>query len=168
MSQQAWPAPLASAPHDAPWLQAADGPLVACRNGLHACMVEQLAYWISDELWEVELGDEWIETRHSVIARRARLVRRIEAWEGAAALEFTEACRERARTQAAQASQLSTLATQYLESTEQFARDGKAALTAYVAALFCSALGPSELRMISFDAERREQSQLLARTAGLT
>ena len=167
LTQHPWPAPPSTADGEATWLQAADGPLSPCRNGLHACRIDQLGFWIADELWEVELGDERIETRHAVIARRARLVRRIDAWQTSAAHELTRACRDRARARAEQTPDLSPRAHELLESTEQFARDGKTALTAYVAALLCAALGPADQQLATFDAERRAQSLLLAAAAGL-
>lgn len=165
LTQRAWPRPLPAA--DGDWLQVEDGPLVPCRNGLHACRIEQLSYWIADELWEVELGDEWIETRHSIVARRARLVRRIEAWEGAAAGAFTRACLARAEAAFARAGQVGTLASEYLESTQQFARDDKPALTAYAAAILCSVLATGQASLADFDSERRAQGLLLAAAVGL-
>ena len=163
LSQHVWSQP----PAASNWLEAAAGPLVPCRNGLHACRIDQLSYWIADELWEVELGDEWIEAPHSLVARRARLLRRIEAWQGAAALEFTRACLERAQAASARAGQSSALASQYLEATQQFADAGKPALTAYASALVHAALGPADQQMASFDAERRAQGQLLAMATGI-
>jgi hypothetical protein len=168
LTDHCWPQPSAAGEAlDGGWQEATDGPLVPCRNGLHACRIDQLSYWISDELWEVELDGEWIETRHALVARRARLVRRVEAWEGAAAHGFAQICWQRAESAATRATQVSPLAREYLESAQQFAREGKAALSAYVGALVCSALGPSDQALATFDAERRAQGGLLAAAAGL-
>lgn len=65
--------------------------LVATGPGIHACRADQLAHWLHDELWEVELAD----TRDGpdcVIAARARLVRRVD-WDPRA---FADACLARA------------------------------------------------------------------------
>jgi hypothetical protein len=165
ISKHSWPVPPTAA--EGSWLQV-QGPLVACQNGLHACRIEQLSYWIADELWQVELGEEWIETAHSVVARRARLSQRIETWQGKASNDFTVQCLARAREQATHAGEISTQAQQYLKATEQFAHQNKPALTAYSAALVCSALGTPDEQMALFDSERRAQGQLLAAAVGIS
>lgn len=77
------------------WVEV-EGPLVGGRNGIHACRIEDVPLWIDDELWLAELGDELREEPGLLLARRGRLLRRIEAWDGAAARSFAEECVRRA------------------------------------------------------------------------
>ena len=163
--QQSWPAPQAAGG----WLEAAPGPLVPCRNGLHACRVEDLAFWIADELWEIELAGEWIQAPDALVARRARLSRKIERW-GAAEVraQFGAACVARAADGCRRAGLAGDhQAAQYLEQAEGFARAGNAAVAAYAAALVFGALGPEADAMQGFRSERREQGLLLASILGL-
>ena len=66
-----------------------------CLAGIHACRADQLPHWISDELWEIELGDPVVETPRKVVASRARLVRRVDAWDAAAAHALKLECVDR-------------------------------------------------------------------------
>jgi hypothetical protein len=54
-----------------------------CRDGVHACTTADLAHWLHDALWEVELEGEVVATRRKVAARRGRLVRRIPGYRDA-------------------------------------------------------------------------------------
>jgi hypothetical protein len=160
-----WPLPAADQP--GPWLEAAPGPLVPCRNGLHACRANDLAFWLADELWQVELAGEWISAPDALVARRARLVRRIERWEThAARAEFGEQCVARARAATSQ-SQPVAGAAQYLEQAEDFAKAGHHPVAAYAAALVFGALVPATDAMSAFRSERREQGELLASVLAL-
>jgi hypothetical protein len=85
-----WPLPDGGA---AAWVEA---PIVPCRSGVHACRVEDLPLWLGRELYEVELAGEIVEERTKVVASRARLVRRIDAWDDAARDAYTRDCAERA------------------------------------------------------------------------
>ena len=71
---------------------AAEGPLAACRNGVHGCRVRDLPYWLDDELWEIELDGEVIEDELKLVARRGRLVSAVEAWDDEARRSFAERC----------------------------------------------------------------------------
>lgn len=79
----------------------ADEPVGLCVSGVHACRVEHLAYWPSEELWLVELGDVAAEDHAKVLAGRGRLVERIEPWDVAAAVEAAEEFARRTKRQAA-------------------------------------------------------------------
>ena len=85
-SSRQWPLPASAEP--GAWLEASPGPLAACRNGVHACHPLDLVYWMGDELWQVELAGEQIAGPQSLIARRGRLVRRIDAWNPTSAAEL--------------------------------------------------------------------------------
>ena len=53
---------------------------VPCHEGVHACRSEHLAYWLAATLWEVELDDPVVETRHKLTARRGRLVAPVDGY----------------------------------------------------------------------------------------
>ncbi len=94
-----WPQPAGEAPGE--WVEAV-GPLEPCHSGIHACGAGELAYWLDDELWEIEL-EGTVAAGHGVVARRARLVRLLEGWDAETASAFALACAERARELAEQA-----------------------------------------------------------------
>ena len=87
------------------WIEA-DGPLALCRNGVHGCRGGDLPGWLDDELWIVELDGELEEDGDVVLARRGRLVRRVDAWDGITALAFAESCVRRMHYQAVSALEL--------------------------------------------------------------
>jgi hypothetical protein len=70
----------------------ADGPIDSCRSGINACRLEHLAYWLSSELWEIELDGDILETELKVVAGRGRLVRQIGAWADPVCDELAEEC----------------------------------------------------------------------------
>jgi hypothetical protein len=82
------------------WVESAT--VAECREGVHACRVEHLSYWIAPSLWEVELDGEIVEGRHKVAASRGRLVRRLDDYH-AALDELNEVCAWRARDCAVEA-----------------------------------------------------------------
>lgn len=94
-SRAQWPAP-------GEWLDT-DGPLVECRNGIHACRPEELAYWLGEELWELELDGDLVARPLKILARRGRLGARVEAWDDAVQREFAEMCVLRTARHAADA-----------------------------------------------------------------
>ena len=89
------PWPLPSGDEPGPWVEAPS--VRPCHEGIHACRVEELAYWLSDELWEIELDGEIRAAQHKVVARRGRLVRRLDAWSGGVAAELSTWCAWRTR-----------------------------------------------------------------------
>jgi hypothetical protein len=77
------------------WVEA-QGPLAWCANGVHACRVVDLAHWLGQDLWLMELDGETLAAPDAIIARRGRLVERIGAWSGGVAQEFADSCARRA------------------------------------------------------------------------
>jgi hypothetical protein len=75
------------------WVEARVEP---CRSGIHACRPGDLPYWVGRALYEVELDGEITEEATKVIAPRARLVRRIDAWDDALCDAYTRMCADRA------------------------------------------------------------------------
>jgi hypothetical protein len=84
----AWPAPGA-------WV-AVEGPLDPCRNGIHVCRSHELAHWLHEELWELEVDGEELAGVDCLIVRRACLVRRVAGWDAAGAERFALACLDHA------------------------------------------------------------------------
>lgn len=94
----AWPLPAGGAPGG--WVDA--HARRTCVQGVHACRVPQLPYWLGPELWELELDGAVTESAYKVVADRGRLVRRVEGWPQ---LErpFAQECSARTRRLAADA-----------------------------------------------------------------
>jgi hypothetical protein len=67
----------------------------ACHCGFHACRPVDLPYWLTDELWRIELAGVVVESEHKVAAQRARITTRVTGWTGAAADQFSLACLRR-------------------------------------------------------------------------
>lgn len=76
------------------WVQAEVDP---CRSGIHACRPADLPFWVGDLLYEVELAAPVREEGRKLIAPRARLLRRLRAWEDELREAYTRWCAERAR-----------------------------------------------------------------------
>jgi hypothetical protein len=98
-----------------------------------------------------------VEGERLVVARRGRLVRRVEAWNNTAAKAFGTACGEEARRRAAHSPNLAGYAddAENPESPPQFA--------AFAAARLAELQdGPS-----GYDAERARQADWLAEALGL-
>jgi hypothetical protein len=99
-SRYAWPLPRGGGP--GAWVLASGGAAL-CHNAIHACRVRDLPWWLQEELWEAELDGTVSAGRHKVMAPRARLVRRVDAWDAGCAQRFGDACAFRARDHAAAA-----------------------------------------------------------------
>ena len=69
--------------------------------GVHGCRGSDLAWWVGDELWRVELDGPMYDRETQIEARRGRLLERVEAWDAAARAEFGLACVFQARDVAA-------------------------------------------------------------------
>jgi len=93
LTGHAWPLPSGAAP--GLWVEATD--VRPCEVGLHACTGEDLAYWISEELWVVELDGDIVHGRHKLAARRGRLLRRVDAWRAQVAAELAADVASRSR-----------------------------------------------------------------------
>jgi hypothetical protein len=82
-------------PHQGPgqWVEA---PVQACRSGVHACRLSDLPLWLGRVLYEVELDGDIVTEPTKVIASRARLLRRVEAWDDEVRSAYTRMCADRA------------------------------------------------------------------------
>jgi hypothetical protein len=74
-----WPLPSV----DAPGAWVASREVRPCHAGVHACRLEELAYWMRATMWEIELDGDIVESRHKVVAPRGRLVRPIDEYAAA-------------------------------------------------------------------------------------
>jgi hypothetical protein len=75
------------------WVQAGQPPTV-CVSGIHACLLEDLSYWLNDELWRVELGEPVQAHEHKLVGASGRLVEQVTAWDETRARRFAEDCAE--------------------------------------------------------------------------
>ncbi len=87
-----WPVP--APPRPGAWVEAADG---RPDHGVHACHLDDLAFWQGVELWRVELADPVVAGHRQVIGTRGRLLEHVSAWNDELARSFGEACAWRAR-----------------------------------------------------------------------
>jgi hypothetical protein len=130
LSGVAWPLPQGGAP--GAWIDVGPGTLELCVRGAHVCRPADLAYWLNDELWQVEVGGEQMEGIDCLVVRQARLVRRLDRWrDGGVAARFGEACVAHGigRVQAG------APARAYLDDAAEAARHGYVAVAAFAAAL---------------------------------
>jgi hypothetical protein len=96
-SRYAWPLPRNERP--GAWVIAPGDPAL-CATAVHGCRVADLPWWLQDELWEAEFDGTIATGRHKISAPRARLTRRVGAWDAACAQRFADACVLRARDHA--------------------------------------------------------------------
>jgi hypothetical protein len=138
------------------WIEAQVDP---CRSGIHACGTEHLPLWAGQTLYELELKGEIREDSGKLIASRARLTRRIEAWEESVRDRYTRMCADRAHELARSAS---PPLEQWEAVVEPSVREGPA-LLGFIAARIAEELdGPS-----AYTAERARQSAWLVGELGL-
>ncbi len=139
----AWPAPGA-------WVSV-EGALDACRNGIHVCRPHELAHWLHEELWELEVEGEQLDATDCLVVRRARLVRLVTAWDAEGAARFARACIEHAEGSAGAD----------LADAREAAGAGYPAIAAYIAALAVARAGADAER--AYADERTWQSTWIER-----
>jgi hypothetical protein len=138
------------------WIEAQVAP---CRSGIHACLPGHLPLWAGQVLYEVELDGDVIEDRTKLIAPRARLTRRIDAWEGSVRDSYTRMCADRAHELARAAS---PPLEQWEAVIEPSVREGPALLGFVAARIAEEAAGPQ-----AYHAERARQTEWLVEQLGL-
>ncbi|MFO0581730.1 MAG: hypothetical protein U0229_05625 [Anaeromyxobacter sp.] len=138
-SRFAWPLPSPGAP--GPWVEAREAR--GRRHGVYACLPGQLAWWIDEELFRVELGGEISVTPVQVVAGRARLLEPVDAWTSGGAARFAADCARRLAAAAAATARAAGLpgAADALERA-----DGLPALSA--AARAASGAAPDPVRIV--------------------
>ena len=92
-----WPQPSDDRPGD--WVESTDE-VKQCFRGIHALRSADLPDWLDDELWEIELDGDIVDAGEMLVARRGRLLRRVDAWDEPTASAFAADCALRARLRA--------------------------------------------------------------------
>lgn len=87
-----WPRPAGGRP--GAWVRAGED---APPDVVRGVPVEQLLWWLDDELWELEVEGALVPAGRAIAADRARLVRRVDTWTPELALELVATCAERVR-----------------------------------------------------------------------
>lgn len=145
------------------WVEA-EGPVALCRNGVHACRLEVLPRWVDDELWTVELDD--VEEEHDgvLVARRGRLLERVEAWNEEIARELARSCAAVIRELAAAhpGDDLLQRRAQMIPAIAERPDRSAAALSMYTTAHAADEVVPG-----SYWVERRRQADWLRERLGL-
>lgn len=77
------------------WMPEIKGELEPCENGYHICRVQDLVCWLDEAIFEVEFDGEIVEDDDKCVVRKARLLRKIEAWNDKTARLFAADCAER-------------------------------------------------------------------------
>ncbi len=72
----------------------AKGDLVACENGIHACTLAQAPAWLKEEAYIIELGGKVQNAGDKLVARRGRLVHRLDSWTERTQRLFAADCAE--------------------------------------------------------------------------
>ena len=157
ISGYVWPSPRGDEP--GAWVEV-DGPLTLCSQGLHLCRTFDLVYWLHDELWDAESSGERVEGIDCIMVRRARLVRRIDAWNEGGAARFADACVEHAASQATSAS---SDVREFIADAKLAANHGYVAVSAFSAALAVAKLSPAIENERAFRRERRWQADWITR-----
>jgi hypothetical protein len=162
----AWPTPSEGSP--GAWVEAS-GPLAVCESGIHACDADQLAHWLHEELWVVEIAGETLPGVDCTVAARGRLLRQVDAWRGDGDLRFAVAARDHAQLLSQDApEELRQRLTSYIGDASYHLPRRSIALAA-----FCSAMTVAWLRGLThfsdtgYREERAWQSQFIRRDLGL-
>jgi hypothetical protein len=167
ISGAVWPRPSPGQP--AAWLEA---PVQVCRSGIHACLPGQLAYWLHEELWRVELDGDSIPGLDCLIVPRARLLEKVSAWsDGGGAARFATAVRDHAAHTLAglPAEQRDRLAG-YVADSSWHVQHGaleSPALAALCAAMAVAKIAPAHLLEEAYRRERAWQSAWIVQEMGL-
>jgi hypothetical protein len=142
-----------------------DGPLALCERGVHVLRSMDLAHWLQEELWRMETEGEEIAGIDCVIARRARLAARVDAWTNGGGEALAAACLDRlARVLATtdDAAERAMLEHHHRAVTAHVQRKN-AAMAAYVSAMGLSKTRGEGTIVKRFRSERVWQSEWLVR-----
>ena len=144
------------------WVEA-EGGVGLCRNGIHACRVEALPRWLDDELWRIEVDGIEEELEGLLVARRGRLVERVEAWNAETARELARSCAARVRELAREHDD--ELLHRRAEMIPQIADGPDPSATAL--SMYTTAHAADEVVPGSYWTERRRQAEWLVERLGL-
>jgi hypothetical protein len=144
------------------WVEA-EGAVGLCANGIHACRVEALPRWVDNELWRVEVDDVEHEHEGVVVARRAKLLDRVEGWNAETSRELARSCAERIVELAAE--HPDPLLQRRAEMIPQIADGPDPSATAL--SMYTTAHAADEVVPGSYWVERRRQAEWLCERLGL-
>lgn len=146
------------------WVETRE-PLAPCRSGAHLLRPHDLAHWMHEELWRAELDGEWIEGGDCIVARRARITERIDAWSGSDGERFAQACHARLGTRLTLATDpgMREHLTNYQWAVNWHIERKNTAMAGYVSALGLAQLAKDETPQEAFRRERTWQSEWLVR-----
>jgi hypothetical protein len=158
----AWPLPSAVQP--GAWVDVGRS-LEPCRVGVHACSALDLSSWLHESLYLVELGGDIRLSIGGVVATRGRLVREIAGWRGGGSMRFAHAAYQHALELAETATvERRAAAAPCLASAAYHLPNLSFALAAFCSAMSVARLyGIDHFEQVGYDAERRWQSQWIAR-----
>jgi hypothetical protein len=63
------------------WLEADEA--APCRAGVHACRAGDVAYWITNSMWHIEIEGDIVDSVHKVVGRRGRLLAPVDGADAA-------------------------------------------------------------------------------------
>jgi hypothetical protein len=130
-SRFSWPQPAGGRPGE--WVEAAA--VVPCRAGIHACRPAQLPYWVSAELWVIELDGDVFEAAGKLVASRGRLLEPVESWAAGGRAGFGADCARRVAEMAAGAPpEVADLLAGYAADAARYAHAGDPAVAGHIAA----------------------------------
>lgn len=79
--------------HPGDWMTPVRGELIPCKNGYHLIDADHLIDWLGRTIYAVECGNDWIKGNEWIIvARTARLLRRVDTWDEHTARLFAVWC----------------------------------------------------------------------------
>jgi hypothetical protein len=148
-------------PEPGTWLESPGQPEL-CRSGIHALQPAGLPYWLGEELWRVELDDAHSAPQGMMLARRGRLLERIDAWDDDAARRFAESCL-RALPDDLEEGVAAERRRDAVHAARIVRADATAASVAYITAKAADAE-----RAGGYDRERARQASWLQQHLGLT
>jgi putative zinc finger protein len=147
-----------------------------CRRAVHACRIQDLAYWLGERLWRVELAGQVADSPSKIVAERGRLVDQVDGWPEASGA-FIQDCTARVEQFREHAKQQRDYrAARYLDAyVAELDGDSDPASVSYTAAHAAGIVSwlPGEAPASAddehspLDAERRRQSRWLAAALGL-
>jgi len=150
----------------------------ACRRAVHACRAVDLAYWLDERLWRVELAGEIVEAPSKIAAERGRLLGVVDGWPEVSGAFIQDCVARNAQLLSLAEERRDFRAVRFLRTyASEIAADSDPASVSYTTAHAAGIVGwtPEEAlaartrgERSPFDSERYRQSRWLADQLGLT
>ena len=139
------------------WMPPVKGELVLCENGYHLCRRQDLIRWLGPVIYVAEARGRTIHDDTKVVAREARLVRRLDTWNETTARLFAADCAEHVIGNIKDA-QIKLAAVKAIEAARAFARSeiDDAALSAARSAAWSAAESWQTERLFAYLEGRRK------------